>query len=462
VNRAVGKKPVKSKSLSALAAGISARARDAATRASKILPADPLVAALARKGEVSSAREKVVTGLMARGVSSAPIQVVKSAPVRIVTPVARKSAPGRPAVTPAPGKSAPGRPQIRAVMPVARKSAPGRPQIRTVTPVASKSAPRRPQIRAVTPVATKSAPRRPDIRAVAPVARKSAPRRPEIRTVTPVARKSAPRRPEVRPLTSPAGNGFSAPRKSIGYVPKTVHERAAETAGRVVPRVNPRPSISKVTHTVRPVPSSQPGPTSGIPPGVAGTSRSAASVASLVKTAEGSRAAPGKSRQSAQSQAESRRQYPRADLTVQAKLSLADKPTHSFEAALPTSNLSVGGMFLASTFFLKMGTRLQVRLSLPPHGREVHVKAEVVRVESQGKHSGFALRFTDYLDGSEVVLATHFLSPVLREFIGHYASGNGFKPTPEYLAHTADVLAAWELRRAQLGGDIWVVPGDQA
>jgi hypothetical protein len=178
----------------------------------------------------------------------------------------------------------------------------------------------------------------------------------------------------------------------------------------------------------------------------------------MVKNATGSRAAP----KPGMTAAEHRRQYPRADLQVKARLSLADDPSHTFDAALPTSNVSVGGLFLASTFFLKMGTRLEARLSLPPHGREVHVKAQVVRVDTTDeKSSGFALRFTDYLDGSEVVLATHFLSPVLREFIAEYAKGNGFKPTPEYLSHTADVLAAWELRRAALGGDVWVVPGDR-
>ena len=214
----------------------------------------------------------------------------------------------------------------------------------------------------------------------------------------------------------------------------------------------------------RAVPQSRPGPTSGVPPGLAGTSRPASVVAALVKTAEQSRAAPPKQqgKMTPQQLAESRRQYPRAELHVKARLSLADDPEHFFEAALPTENLSVGGMFLASTFYLKLKTRLEVRLSLPPNGREVHVKGEVVRVEARdGEHGGFALRFTEYLEGSEVVLATHFLSPVLREFIQHYAKGNGFKPNAEYLAHTADVLAAWELRRAQLGGDIWVVPGDR-
>jgi Tfp pilus assembly protein PilZ len=153
---------------------------------------------------------------------------------------------------------------------------------------------------------------------------------------------------------------------------------------------------------------------------------------------------------------ESRRRYPRAEIAVKARLSLADDPSRVFEAVLPTVNLSVGGLFLRSSFFLKLGTKLLVHLELPPTGREVAVKGEVVRVESSGEgRNGFALRFTEYLDGSEVALATHFLAPVLREFIAAYAKQHRFDASPEYLAHTADVLAAWELKKAELGGDVW-------
>ena len=153
---------------------------------------------------------------------------------------------------------------------------------------------------------------------------------------------------------------------------------------------------------------------------------------------------------------DARRQYPRAEIHVRAHLSLADDPSRYFEAALPTVNLSVGGMFLESSFFLKIGTRLLVTLQLPQKGREVKVKAEVVRVESNVLGaSGFAVRFTEYLDGSQVTLATHFLSPVLREFLAQYAKEHRFQASAEYLAHTADVLAAWELKKAELGGDVW-------
>ena len=153
-----------------------------------------------------------------------------------------------------------------------------------------------------------------------------------------------------------------------------------------------------------------------------------------------------------------RRSYPRAEIHVRAQLSLADDPSRFFEATLPTLNLSVGGMFLESSFFLKIGTKLNVTLQLPQKGREVKVKAEVVRVESNVLgSSGFALRFTEYLDGSQVTLATHFLSPVLREFLSQYAKEHRFQASAEYLAHTADVLAAWELKKAELGGDVWAL-----
>lgn len=153
---------------------------------------------------------------------------------------------------------------------------------------------------------------------------------------------------------------------------------------------------------------------------------------------------------------ESRRIYPRVAVHVRARISVADDPSRFFDASLPTLNLSVGGMFLESSFFLKPGTQLMVELELPPKQRKVRARAEVVRVVSSGEErTGFAMRFTEYFDGSEVVLATHFLSPVLREFLGAYAAEHRFEASAEYLAHTADVLAAWELKKAQFGGDVW-------
>jgi hypothetical protein len=156
---------------------------------------------------------------------------------------------------------------------------------------------------------------------------------------------------------------------------------------------------------------------------------------------------------------ESRRRYPRADLQVAARLSLDGDKQHYFHATLSTANISVGGLFLKSTFFLKLGTRLEVELRLPPQDRVVKVKGVVMRVESAGdeQKTGFAIKFTEYLGDSEVVLATHFLGPVLRAFLIEYAKEKRLTASPEYLAHTADVLSAWELYKADLGGDVWAL-----
>jgi hypothetical protein len=142
---------------------------------------------------------------------------------------------------------------------------------------------------------------------------------------------------------------------------------------------------------------------------------------------------------------------------VRARLSLADDPSRVFEATLPTVNISVGGMFLESSFFLKMGTQAARRAQAAAEGpRGARQGRGGARRDLNGSdQSGFALRFTEYLDGSEVVLATHFLSPVLREFITAYAKQHRFEAGAEYIAHTADVLAAWELKKAELGGDVW-------
>jgi hypothetical protein len=142
---------------------------------------------------------------------------------------------------------------------------------------------------------------------------------------------------------------------------------------------------------------------------------------------------------------------------VKARLFIGTGKDRQFDATLSTANISVGGMFVESSFFLKPGTKVDVELTLPPHQRQIRVKAKVLRVETPAKgRSGFGLQFTEYLEESELVLASYFLEPVVREFIHDYATRHRIKPTPEYIAHAADLLAAWELRRDE-AGDVWAV-----
>ena len=148
-----------------------------------------------------------------------------------------------------------------------------------------------------------------------------------------------------------------------------------------------------------------------------------------------------------------RRRYPRADVKVKARIWVGDDRSRSFDAILPTGNISVGGIFFESTFFLKLGAELNVEFSMPPHHRKVHARGPVVRVEnleiSGRTRSGFAIRFEEYFDSSEVVLANYFLAPVLREFIQGYARKNKVKLAQADADNLVDVLAAWELEKAR-------------
>lgn len=252
-----------------------------------------------------------------------------------------------------------------------------------------------------------------------------------------------------KPVEKPAAKVAVVEKLATKPVEKPVAKVVEKPAPKPVERPVERPPMTSRAATpsrvdVRPVTTSRPEQVLGRAAALSSLQRTPAAPAARTPTVTKAPAA------------DSRRRYPRASIAVGARLSLADDPSRVFEATLPTVNISVGGLFLESSFFLKMGTKLLVELRLPPKGRVVNVKAEVVRVDSNvDGQSGFALRFTEYLDGSEVILATHFLSPVLKEFLTAYAKQHRFEANAEYIAHTADVLAAWELKKAELGGDVW-------
>ena len=148
-----------------------------------------------------------------------------------------------------------------------------------------------------------------------------------------------------------------------------------------------------------------------------------------------------------------RRKQPRLPLRTKAKLWVSGQAKRAFQATLPTKNISVGGILFESSFFLKVGQVLDVELRLPPHHRRVHCRGEVVRIEQRGEkgkpESGFALSFTRYFDGSEVVLANYLLGPQIRDFVVQYAADNGLEAKDEWIAHVSDIVSEWELRKAR-------------
>lgn len=143
---------------------------------------------------------------------------------------------------------------------------------------------------------------------------------------------------------------------------------------------------------------------------------------------------------------------------LQVRLAPVDRPDKRIEATVAATQVSVGGLFLRTKAPLKLGATLSATLLFPPQRQEVRVVGEVVRVERVASgEPGYALRFTEYLDGAEAALVDRLLSPTLEEFVTAHAEAHGFEASPEYVSHTVDVLAAWELQRAGRSGDAWAL-----
>jgi len=146
---------------------------------------------------------------------------------------------------------------------------------------------------------------------------------------------------------------------------------------------------------------------------------------------------------------------------LQVRLAPVDRPDKHIEATVAATQVSVGGLFLRTKAALKLGAKLSATLLFLPRRQAVRVVGEVVRVERVASgEPGFALRFTEYLDGAEAALVDRLLSPTLEEFVTAHAEAHGFEASPEYVSHTVDVLAAWELHRAGPSGDAWTLTDD--
>lgn len=151
------------------------------------------------------------------------------------------------------------------------------------------------------------------------------------------------------------------------------------------------------------------------------------------------------------------RHFPRARLATRFEIWREEEGQKTFSATLLSQNVSVSGAFLESTFFLPMGTEIQVRFSLEEGAEPVQTRAEIVREERAGPggRSGFGIRFVEFTGQTEVSLARLFLGMRLRTFAEEYLQSRRARSLPNELERVVDVLAAWELLKATSPGDPW-------
>jgi hypothetical protein len=167
----------------------------------------------------------------------------------------------------------------------------------------------------------------------------------------------------------------------------------------------------------------------------------------------GTRAASGSSEKS------EHREFPRADIETKFSITIpGDRDDTRFAAALSSVNLSVSGVFLASTFFLPIGQEVHAEFALPQENAVVKVRGVIVREERANgprNRSGFALRFLEFFEQTEVALAKVFLGARLKSFAGDYLKSRRAKTLGSELDRITDALAAWELLKITAGHDVW-------
>lgn len=154
------------------------------------------------------------------------------------------------------------------------------------------------------------------------------------------------------------------------------------------------------------------------------------------------------------------RLFPRARFAVRFEIRAGPEEAPRFSASLMSENLSVSGAFLASTFFLPLGTELFVRFQLQETTREeISARAEVVREERPDRsgegRSGFGIRFLEFDAQSEVGLARVFLSARIRSFVESYLKTRRAKGLGSEIERVIDALAAWELLQVTEPTDPW-------
>lgn len=150
------------------------------------------------------------------------------------------------------------------------------------------------------------------------------------------------------------------------------------------------------------------------------------------------------------------RHFPRARLSTRFELWIDEEGDRRFTASLRSVNVSVGGAFLESTFFLPLDTELRVRFALEEGAAPVEARARIVREEREEEgRTGFGIRFEEFYGQTEVALARLFLDMRLRLFAEEYLRSNRARGLPNELERVVDALAAWELLKANTPTDTW-------
>ncbi len=151
--------------------------------------------------------------------------------------------------------------------------------------------------------------------------------------------------------------------------------------------------------------------------------------------------------------ASEQRKHSRKPQKVKVRVFKKGKDNFDFSAHIRTVDVSSGGAFLESTFFLKKGIEVELELAWPELRQPICAAAEVVRVVDHprsGQPSGFAVRFVRFHDKSDVLLRMQLTRGDLLRFVEKFVRDqmkNKATSDPELLA---ELVIRWEMHQETL------------
>lgn len=157
------------------------------------------------------------------------------------------------------------------------------------------------------------------------------------------------------------------------------------------------------------------------------------------------------------------RRYPRTEMHIKAQILVRGqkgKKDRGLEAVLETRDVSMTGVFFESTFFLKVGTKVEVSFHVVGDKRVIVAEGEIVREEraaalgGRSVRSGFAVHFTGFVEDSAIVLASLFLAPRVKRFVDQYTKTRRAEELHSEMDRLIDVVVGWELAKTQ-HDDLW-------
>ena len=135
-----------------------------------------------------------------------------------------------------------------------------------------------------------------------------------------------------------------------------------------------------------------------------------------------------------------RRSARRIDKEVRVKL-IADGSTH-LEATLRSSDMSLSGIFLRSTFFLPEGCHVQLAINQEGTVSAIFTGV-VVRIVREGDNPGLGIHFIDIDEEQLATMVTLFAGDAITEFVERVATTK----RPAEQRAIANYILRWETER---------------